>query len=70
MSSSRGGGECELGFPEADGDDVVGHDDAVPGELDDVFDVLAEDDDQDRCCPVAHTELTVVHHAFDHGALL
>ena len=64
------GGECELGLPQAHGDDVVGNGDVVPGELDDVFDVLAEYDDQDRCSPISHGELVGVHHALDGCVLL
>jgi hypothetical protein len=57
MGSSKGGGECELGLPQLDGDDLVGHGDVVPCQLDDMLDVLAEDDDQDGGCPVSHSEL-------------
>jgi hypothetical protein len=59
------GGECELGLPESYGDDVVGDGDVVPGQLDDVFDALTEDDDQDGGRPVARGELVGVDHTLD-----
>ena len=64
MGSSKGG-ECELGLPESYGDDIVGDGDVVPGQLDDVFDVLTEDDDQDGGHPVARGELVGVDHTLD-----
>ena len=50
-------GEGELGLSQPDGDDFVGHDDVVPCQPDDVFDVLAEDDYQAGGCPVSHSVL-------------
>jgi hypothetical protein len=66
----QGGGECELGLPEPDCGDVFGDGDVVPGQLDDVFNVLAEDEHQDGGSPVAHAELIRVDHAFDSCVLL
>ena len=54
-----------IGLPEPDGDDVAGDGDIVPGQLDDIFDVLAEDDDQDGGSSVARVEFVGVDHAFD-----
>ncbi|MEQ4726260.1 hypothetical protein [Nonomuraea sp. B19D2] len=55
----------EESLPQTDRDDLGGHGDVVPGQPDEVFDVLAEDDDQDGGSPIAHGELVGVHHAPD-----
>jgi hypothetical protein len=44
MGSSKGEGSANSVF-ESYGDDIVGDGDVVPGQLDDVFDALTEDDD-------------------------
>lgn len=44
--------KCDFDSSEGDGDEFLCHGDVVPGQLDDVGDLLAEDQNEDGCCAV------------------
>jgi hypothetical protein len=59
MGSSKGEGSAKFGLPQSDGHVLVSHGDLVPGQPEDVFNVLAEDDDQNGRRTVVRSELVV-----------
>jgi hypothetical protein len=59
----------DLGLAQAHGDGLVGDGDVVPGESDDVLDLLAEHDDQDGGGAVTRVQLFAVDCRL-HGLIL
>jgi hypothetical protein len=53
-------GQGDGGSAHADGDEVVGDGDVVAGESDDVFDLLAEDDDENGGRAVSGAQFAAV----------
>lgn len=53
----EGVGQHDLKVDEPDGDDVVGHCHVLPGELDDVLDLLGEHEHEDRCGAITWSQV-------------
>ncbi len=67
---SSGSGERDVDLADADGDDLVAYLHVVPGQRDDVFDLLAEDEDEDGCSTIPACDLFRVDDALDRMVLI